>query len=134
MEINSPVLETVPSHNYFPVASPTPVSRPLRWLLELQPDGTICYSSLQSQEVFAEGGPEIIGSNFFELPDVLGGITEFKRDFKGFVKGDKNRQMFRLTAGSDGSDDHVIVVLTRWFDTSGTGPSSVVVLMEIKRI
>lgn len=133
METACPVIAANAAHLYFPAVStqPWPHER-LQWLLELETDGTIRYSNNHPQGAVADSGQSIIGTNFFELPNV-GDLGAFKRDFVSFVKGVKNRQTFHLRSGN-GSQDSTAVVLTRSFDTTETGVSDVVVLMELKRV
>lgn len=132
METNCPVIAANVPHAYFPVnlTSPRP-QRSLRWLLELETDGTIRYSNIHPQNTLTDGRDPVIGSNFFDLPEI-GGLNAFKRDFVGFVKGDKNRRTFELRTGNGVYDDSTVIVLTRSFDTTIGGPSGVVILMELK--
>jgi hypothetical protein len=66
------------------------------------------------------------GSNFFDLGALLGDLSDLKRDFVGFVRGDKNRE----TAWLRGSRE-AMIVLTRSFDTSWPSRRPIV-LMEIR--
>jgi hypothetical protein len=134
METTCPVITAnVPDH-YFPLISTAPQpQQTLRWLLELEIDGTIRYSNIHPQGTLADGRDPVIGADLFELPNI-GVLSAFKRDFVSFVKGDKNRQTYHLRTGNGVIDDSTVIVLTRSFDTSEAGPPSVVVLMEIKRV
>lgn len=132
METTCPVITANAPQPYFPLLStPSQPPQSLQWLLELEIDGTIRYSNIHPQTL-ADGERTVLGFNLFELPDI-GGLGTFERDFVDFVKGDKNRQSFHLRTGNGIYDDSTIV-LTRSFDTTEAGPSSVVVLMELKRI
>ncbi len=128
MESTCPAINADVPHQYFTADQ---ARTPLEWLLELEADGTIRYSNIHPGATLADGGP-VTGSNFFELPNI-GDLSAFRSDFVGFVRGVKNRETFRLRTGSGVYDDSTVIVLTRSFDKTGTGPSSAVVLMELKR-
>ena len=110
---------------YFPSMAPSAQRRPFRWLLELEADGTIRYSSLHPQEASMNDGGHTVGTNLFEIAE----LTGFRRDFVDFVKGPKNRQAFQLRE----ADGPAEIVLTRSFDTTEAGLSCTVVLMEMRR-
>lgn len=133
METTRPVVTPDLSHQFFPVAAPPP-AEPVQakpWLLELEADGTIRYSSYYPYS--ADSKTPVVGTNFFELQNV-GDLAALRRDFVEFVKGDKNRQAFHLTRLGDTQGPPASVVLTRSFDRTEAGASCVVVLMELKGI
>lgn len=127
------IAENVPHYYFPPVAAPGHPRPTLRWLLELEIDGTIRYSNIHPQGTLAEDSDPVIGANFFELP-TTGRLSAFKRDFVGFVKSVKNRETFHLRAASGVDDEPIVIVLTRSFDTTDSGLSSAVVLMELKSV
>ena len=133
MGINCPVITANPLHDHFPLASAAAQRQPFQWLLELEIDGTIRYSNLNPQGALTDRKTPAIGSNFFELPEI-GELRSFKREFAAFVKGNRNRQTFSLPTGNGLYDSRTVVVLTRSFDKTEAGPSTEVVLMELKRI
>lgn len=134
MEITGPVVNANAVPQFFPElsASGNKISRVVAnrsWLLELDADGTIRYSNIHPDG--ADAKEPVTGTNFFELSQI-GDIGSFRSDFSGFVKGDRNRQVFHIQ--NDSFEPGTAAVLTRSFDTTGGGSSSVVVLMELKKI
>jgi hypothetical protein len=126
MEINFPVITSAGSDevsSYHEPVNDTP--RYPQWLLELDVDGTIRHSSSHPAAA-VENGNSLEGSNFFDLGALLGDLSDLKRDFVGFVRGDKNRE----TAWLRGSRE-AMIVLTRSFDTSWPSRRPIV-LMEIR--
>lgn len=133
MEHTYPTIAARVPPDHFPlVPTPPQPSHSLQWLLELEIDGTIRYSNIHPQSSLAYDREPVVGANFFELQNI-GGLGAFRRDFVGFVKGDKNRQTFCLRTGDGVYNSSTAVVLTRSFDKNDSGQSSVVVLMELKR-
>jgi hypothetical protein len=134
METTFPVITAnIPDHFSPPVSTVPQPPRSLRWLLELEIDGTIRYSNLHPQSTLADDRAPVVGANFFELPDI-GGLGTLERDFVGFVKGVRNRETFHLSTGNGVYDDSTVMILTRSFDTASGAPPNEVVLMELKRI
>lgn len=129
MDIEGAVTATTVVSKYFASAATTRESRgPAQMLFELEPDGTIRYSSIGLWAAESNLRPRV-GSNLFEPPSIQG-IGAFRRDFLNFVHGTRNRQTFQLRNETGGTE--AVIILTRSFDRSDGGPPSEVVLMELR--
>lgn len=133
METTYPAIAANVQDDHFPlIGVPATLPQQLQWLLELEIDGTIRYSSKHPQSSFGGDMQPVIGANFFDLKEI-GDLVAFKGDFVSFVKGDRNRQTFYLRTGNGVYDSSTSIVLTRSFDKSDSGASCAVVLMELKQ-
>jgi hypothetical protein len=101
-----------------------------QWLLELETDGTIRHARSHPAEN-EDGKRSVVGSNLFDLAPVLGGMTDLKRNFIGFVKSKKNRETSCLRTQHGSELSEAIIVLTRSYDTSWPARREIV-MMEIR--
>lgn len=127
--VSTTTLKT-PTRTFDPTSNIVEHRLPSQWLLELETDGTVRYSNIHPH--FLIGADEgVIGSSLFDLRD-LARLDGFERDFAGFVKSGQNRQTFRSRHKGAPHGESVTIVLTRSFDTTETGTTSVVILMEVR--
>ena len=129
METNCPVISAYPSLNG-PYSGLENRQENPQWLLELETDGTIRHSSSHPYDAGNEGS-SLIGSNFFDLTPVLGDLSDLRRNFFGFVKGEKNRETSCLRTQSGSEKNEAVIVLTRSYETSWQGRREIV-MMEIR--
>jgi hypothetical protein len=103
---------------------------PALWLFELGDDGTVLYSRPHIAELSdGRDGPE--GQNFFDEMFGFDDISEYRQNFKSFVKSNKAAASFVWRRKAAGQSVDAKVLMTRVFQTDTDQPKGAV-MMEIR--